>query len=44
MEALHGFYDGMKRMHNGIVNDYVGWFVGVLAFMLIIIILWGGAL
>ncbi len=44
VEALDGFYNGMKRMHNGIINDYVGWFIGILAFVLIIIILWGGAI
>lgn len=42
VEAFKGFYLEMRKMHNGIINDYVGWLIGALAFMLIVMILWGG--
>ena len=41
--SLKGYYNFLRRIHNGIVNDYVGWYIGILAIMLIIYFLWGGA-
>jgi len=35
IEALRGYYDYMKKMHSGIVNDYVAWFVGVAAIIFV---------
>jgi len=35
IEALKGYYDYMKKMHSGIVNDYVAWFVGVAAIIFV---------
>ena len=42
-EALNGYYKFLRKIHNGLINDYVGWYIGILAMMLIIYILWGGA-
>ena len=36
IEALKGYYDYMKRMHSGVINDYVAWFVGVAAIMFVV--------
>ena len=44
LEALKGYYDVMRRMHNGIINDYIGWYLGIMAVMLLIFMLWGGAI
>ncbi len=43
MEVMKPYYSAMRKMHTGIVNDYVGWFLGVIALMLILFLLWGGA-
>ena len=43
MEAMKHYYTVMRKMHTGIVNDYVGWFLGIIALMLIVFLLWGGA-
>ncbi len=43
MEALRGYYSAMRKMHTGIINDYVGWFLGILAVMLILFLFYGGA-
>jgi len=43
MEAMRSYYIAMRNIHTGIVNDYVGWFLGVLALMMFIFLLWGGA-
>ncbi len=37
IEALKGYYDTMKRMHTGIINDYIAWFVGISAIIFIAI-------
>ena len=41
-EALKSYYSLMRKMHTGIINDYVGWFLGVLAVMLLIFLFRGG--
>ena len=41
--ALEKYYKFLRKIHNGVVNDYVGWYIGILAIMLIIYLLWGGA-
>jgi len=38
-EALKGYYTSMKRMHSGMLNDYIGWFVGIAALMFVVIFL-----
>lgn len=38
-EALKGLYDRMMRPHTGIVNDYILWFVGVMAITILILVL-----
>ena len=38
-EALKGYYSAVKRMHTGILNDYVLWFIGVAAILFIVIII-----
>ncbi len=43
LEAMKGYYKLMRDIHTGIINDYVGWFLGVLATMLLIFLFWGGA-
>ena len=37
-EALHPYYDKMKIMHNGRVNDYILWFIGVTALLFILMV------
>ena len=41
--SLKGYYNFLRKIHTGIINDYVGWYVGILAIMLLIYLLWGGA-
>ena len=41
MEALEGYYDIMKKIHTGVVNDYVAWFIGVSALLFIVILIVG---
>ena len=41
VEALKPYYEGLRRIHTGDVNDYVAWLIGVTSFMLIIYFLWG---
>ncbi len=41
--SLAGYYRFLRKIHNGIINDYVGWYIGILAIILIIYFLWGGA-
>ncbi len=38
-ETLGGYYDFMKKIHTGIINDYVLWFLGmaVIFFMAIVL-------
>ncbi|KAA0002873.1 MAG: hydrogenase [Thermoplasmata archaeon] len=38
-EALKGYYNLMKKMHTGIINDYVLWFIGIAAILFVVIIL-----
>ena len=40
-EALKELYSGMMKPHTGIVNDYLLWFVGVLAIAILILVLAG---
>ena len=36
-EALSGYYSRIIPLHSGIINDYVMWFLGVTALILIIV-------
>jgi hypothetical protein len=36
-EALKGYYDWLVPAHTGIVNDYVLWFLGIMAVIMLII-------
>lgn len=38
-EALKGFYNVMMKPHTGIVNDYILWFVAVVAITVLILVL-----
>ncbi|MCD6390513.1 MAG: hydrogenase [Dehalococcoidia bacterium] len=38
-ETLKEYYDGIVRLHTGIVNDYVVWFVAVMAISAIILLI-----
>ena len=40
-ETLKGYYDGIIRPHTGIINDYMIWFVGVVAITAIILFIVG---
>ncbi|HDN50765.1 MAG: hydrogenase [Thermoplasmata archaeon] len=36
-EALKGYYTSMKKMHSGMLNDYIGWFVGIAALIFVVL-------
>jgi len=38
-ESLKGLYNAMMKPHTGIVNDYIIWFVAVLAVTILILVL-----
>ncbi|RZN61151.1 hypothetical protein [Methanonatronarchaeum sp. AMET6-2] len=38
VEGLREFYIVMKKMHTGIMNDYMIWYLGALAFLMLIFI------
>lgn len=38
-ETLKGYYHEMTRLHTGIVNDYVIWFVAILAITIMVLVL-----
>jgi len=38
-EALNGLYLAMMKPHTGIVNDYLLWFVAILAITILILVL-----
>ena len=38
-ETLKGYYDFMKKIHTGIINDYMLWFLGMTAIFFIVVIL-----
>lgn len=38
-EALKGLYRAMMKPHTGIVNDYLLWFVAILAITILILVL-----
>jgi len=38
-ETLREYYDGIVRLHTGIVNDYIVWFVAVTAISAIILLI-----
>ena len=42
-EALKDYYEWMKEIHSGIVNDYMSWFVLTTAIIMIIVVIVGGA-
>ena len=39
LEALKGYYKWAINLHTGIVNDYIAWFVALMAIILILITL-----
>ncbi len=41
--SLKKYYEVLRKMHTGDVRDYIGWYIGVLAVMIILYALWGGA-
>jgi hypothetical protein len=36
-EALKGYYRRLVPLHTGILNDYVLWFLGIMAFTMIVV-------
>lgn len=36
-DALKGYYSRVVPLHTGILNDYVLWFIGIIAIVLIIV-------
>ncbi len=40
-EALKGYYDGVIRPHTGIVNDYIIWFIVVIAISAVVLLIVG---
>ncbi len=36
-EALQGYYRHLVPVHTGILNDYILWFLGVMAFIMILV-------
>ncbi|HHH78274.1 MAG TPA: hydrogenase [Thermoplasmatales archaeon] len=40
-DTLGGYYDFMKKIHTGIVNDYVLWFLGMAAIFFVAVVLPG---
>ena len=41
LEALKGYYDTIVRPHTGIVNDYIVWFIVILAINAIVVFIVG---
>lgn len=39
IESMRGYYNVIMKIHNGIINDYVAWFVGITAILFIVIFL-----
>ena len=39
VEALKGYYDPLIDSHNGVLSNYVGWLIGVLALVSFIILI-----
>lgn len=39
LESLKSYYTAIMRIHTGIINDYVVWFVGVTALLFAIVFL-----
>ncbi|MCD6474420.1 MAG: hydrogenase [Thermoplasmata archaeon] len=35
IESMKGYYDVMKKMHDGIINNYISWFVFIAVLLLI---------
>lgn len=40
-ESLRGLYSALMKPHTGIVNDYILWFVAVLAIAVLILVMTG---
>jgi hypothetical protein len=37
-ESLKGYYRWVVPLHTGVLNDYVLWFLGVMAFLLVVVV------
>ncbi len=37
VEAMKGYYNTLSKIHTGIVSDYVYWYIGILAVIIILI-------
>ena len=37
IESMKGYYDVMKKMHDGIINNYISWFIFIAVLLLIIL-------
>jgi hypothetical protein len=36
LESMKAYYDRVVPLHNGVLTDYLAWFLGVMALMLVI--------
>ena len=43
-ESLKEYYKTMTNIHTGDINDYVYWFIGIIAIILIVVSVSGGGL
>jgi hypothetical protein len=41
IDGLGGYYRKIRALHTGVLSDYVAWFIGALALMLVILVLVG---
>ncbi|MBC7080916.1 MAG: hydrogenase [Thermoplasmatales archaeon] len=41
IDALKGYYNSMKKIHSGVINDYVSWFMLITAIIFISLFLYG---
>ncbi|ADN36333.1 membrane bound hydrogenase subunit MbhI [Methanolacinia petrolearia DSM 11571] len=41
-KALEGYYDKIVPLHSGILTDYILWFLGVIALVMVIVLGGGG--
>ena len=37
VEAMKGYYNAITKIHTGIMSDYVYWYIGILAIIMILI-------
>jgi len=38
IQGLSGYYDRIRAWHTGVLSDYLGWFIGVISIVFIILV------